>query len=175
MCEALSDIHTFEVMFLGPPQMKLELASYWKLLVDGPLFLSEAAEHAQAVAHQGMTPNQIILSGLDTAHALGLTESRAKRDVHEHQAARFDVVDLLHEVDRCVACGRETIFPHRLQECLHRIGDFLVVFSETVDPAAPFLRGNLNWERLEGIGVPKPTPCKTLESTPSIIPDDSSL
>ena len=39
LCEALSDIHTFEVMFLGPPQMKLELASYWKLLVDGPLFL----------------------------------------------------------------------------------------------------------------------------------------
>ena len=64
---------------------------------------------------------------------------------------------------------------HRLQECLHRIGDFLVVFSEAVDPAAPFLRGNLNWDRLEGIGVPKPTPCKTLESTPSIIPDDSPI
>ena len=137
LCEALSDIHTFEVMFLGPPQMKLELASYWKLLVDGPLFLSEAAEHAQAVAHQGMTPNQIILSGLDTAHALGLTESRAKRDGHEHQAARFDVVDCYTKsIDVWHAEEKPSL--HRLQECLHRIGDFLVVFSETVDPAAPF-------------------------------------
>ena len=173
LCEALSDVHTFEVMFLGPPQMRMELAGYWKLLVDGPLFLSEAAEHAQAIAQAGLSPNQIILSNLDTVHALGLIESRAKRDVYEDQTACFDVVDCYTKsIDLWHSEEKPSL--HRLQEMLHRVGDFLVTFSESVDPAPLFLRGNLNWDRLVGLGVPKPTPCKTLEGAPSIIPDDSS-
>ena len=98
------------------------------------LLLSEAANTANT--HQGMTPNQIILSGLDTAHALGLTESRAKR------TARAPGGSLrrrrLRKVDRCVAFRRKTIFTS-IAECLHA-SVISWLFSETVDPAAPFLR-----------------------------------
>jgi len=150
-------------MFLGPPQMKLELASYWKLLVDGPLYFTDQAENAVKVATAEMTENQVILSHLDTAHALGLIEAKAKRDRLQDQSATFDVVDAYQKaVDAWNANDRPTT--HRLHEVLAYIGDFLIGFSESVDAPPPFLRGSLDWHRLEHVGVRRPKIEKLLDS-----------
>ena len=170
LCDALSDVRTFETMFLGPPQMKLELAAYWKLLVDGPLYLSENAAHTAAVATMALSTNQVILSNLDAAHALGLVESRARRDKLQDQVATFDVVDAYtRSVDAWTS--KENPTTHRTQEMLSQIGDFLLSFSKESETPPPFLRGALDWSRLEGIGVTRP---KYLEEEAAADDDDAS-
>ena len=135
--------------------MKLELQNYWKLLVDGPLYLTTAAEQATHAATQELSESQMILSNLDTAHALGLIESRAKRDRLQDQCATFDVVDAYTiAVDKWHATERPTT--HRLNEMLSQIGEFLIGFSERAETPPPFLRGSLDWRRLDGIGVQRP-------------------
>mmetsp|Transcript_13235 Transcript_13235/g.44236 ORF Transcript_13235/g.44236 Transcript_13235/m.44236 type:complete len:1291 (+) Transcript_13235:162-4034(+) len=153
LCDTLAAVETFETMFHGPPQMRLELQAYWRLLVDGPLYTTNSAAQRAAVAQGALSPNDVLLSNLDTACALGLVESRARKERLADQAAPFDVV-LAHNHAVEVWQQAERPTTHRLVEALRSIGEFLAGFADPFSSAAPpFLRASLDWPRLGSVGV----------------------
>ena len=150
LCFTLANIPTFETMFHGSPQMQLELQEYWRLLTDGPLYVTRKAAQDAALAES--TEQQQVLRLLDGDFGHCESEAKRRRERLQQQCATFDVVDAYNAA---VEHWQQTENPptHKVAQILTNIGDFLLDFSDRIQPPAPFLRNHLDWRRLRDLGV----------------------
>lgn len=155
--DTLANVPTFETMFHGSPQMRHELQEYWRLLADGPLYLTRRAERSAAVLTAEGTANRALLHALDEARALGKRDSQARNDRLVDQSATFDVVEAYN---KAIEAWTESEKPttHRLAEAMRAIGEFLYEFDEKSRESPLFLRGAVNTSRLADLGISEETP-----------------
>ncbi|KAJ8601364.1 hypothetical protein CTAYLR_005011 [Chrysophaeum taylorii] len=168
LCDTLANIPTFETMFHGSPQMRHELQAYWRLLAEGPLYLTRRAERKAAIVDTDLTPSQKLLEGLDVAHGLGQLESKARRERLANKSATFDVVDAYNKaIEAWFAAEHPTT--HRLAEALGAIAEFMQEFDERIETPL-FLRGAVNWAKLADLGVVDPErPRLSIPASPTTV------
>lgn len=163
--DALVDLNTFNMMYAlrgdGDDALKGEYMSYWLMLTEGPLYISdEAQRQAAAVAmkqHQNKPmnvsdKNAKILFELDLAAALGLSEKEAKRQFLKNQVAPFDLVEEFNKsVEAWVASEKPTGL--QLRKMLLSIARFLASFSLRIADPLPFLRPGLDMQGSHEFGI----------------------
>ena len=143
---------TFDLMYTGG--LRNELLGYWLTLSMGPLYLSDPAHrmYVQSSRYQ-MTEGQRLLSDLDTAASIGLTEKEARKLLMKNQMTPYDLVQ-----EFCVSMEHwmTTVKPTttRMLQMLDQIGSFMTEFSQHCSVRPPFLRLPLDIPALEtGFGV----------------------
>jgi len=86
-----------------------------------------------------MSENEVILSDLDTAHAVGLTEKEARKLLMKNQLTTYDVVQ-----EFCISVEHwmTTVKPSttRMITMLEQIASFMAEFSIRSSVRPPFLR-----------------------------------
>src|SRR5690606_4405125 len=85
----LVDLNTFELMFRT--RLRAELLQYWRLLTQGPMYVSDAAE-ARASEALSTDASEKLLSMLDTSLVFGYTREQASQLSMAGQQAPFDIV-----------------------------------------------------------------------------------
>jgi len=146
--DALADLRAFELMYMG--KLKKEFFEYWRLLSEGPMYVSEGSEKQLGEVNEQAT----ILHAIDSALALGqqLTDRKA---CLKGQVAPFDMIECFNKsVEQWRAQARPST--HRLASMLHLIAQFFAEFSEVVKfkhPLPKFLRKPLNWDSMQMIGI----------------------
>jgi hypothetical protein len=174
--DTLTDLKTFELMYGS--DLKDELMTYWLTLTEGPLHVSdEAAKTAVQVSQAkpasarvragtaggprgGPQPllkgdhadRQRILSELDSAAALGLSEKEARKQLMRDKIAPFDVVE---EFNRSV---ENWIYQHhptasQLHHVVYQIALFMSDFSRHITITPTFLRLGVDMKGLTAFGV----------------------
>ena len=149
--DALSDLWAFELMYLG--KLKSEFFEYWRILTEGPLFISDGYESALTI--HAVNESSVLLSELDTATVLGFNDSRSQKEKMRGLMATFDMIECYNTA---IEHWRAEVRPstHRLASMLHLIAQFLAEFSEVVKfqkKAPQFLRKPLLSESMSLIGV----------------------
>lgn len=87
--DTLVDLNTFELMFRT--RLRAELLQYWRLLTQGPMYVSDAAE-ARASEALSTDASEKLLSMLDTSLVFGYTREQASQLAMAGQQAPFDIV-----------------------------------------------------------------------------------
>ena len=81
-------------------ELRDELLSYWHTLIKCPLYVTDKAEmEASNASRMQISENQRILSELDSASALHLTEKEIKKQVRQCMSYVIDSAD--HFVCSC--------------------------------------------------------------------------
>ncbi|GMH48972.1 hypothetical protein TrVE_jg8772 [Triparma verrucosa] len=147
----LVDLRTFDIMYNGE-QLKGELFSYWRALIQGPLYMSDEIE-ASIVLQDG--PEKELLAELSEASKNGLSDSQVRKKRLQGQMAPFDIVD---EYNRAVEMWHAGLRPStkRLEMMISNISEFMAWFSENMNlrtEPPPFLRKTMDFDQLKDLGV----------------------
>ena len=152
--DIVSDLRTFELMYVGG--LKDELLSYWYKLSQGPLFISDKSEQ-EAVSLQGhrdqLNDNANILSLIDSANVLNLTEKAVRKLFLKGKVATFDIVE---ELDKSVENWTLKKRPPAEKICvvIMQISNFLAEFCKTFDISnPPFLRKGMDPKLFETFSI----------------------
>jgi hypothetical protein len=164
--DAMADLRTFEMMYGlrgdGDDGLKGEYMSYWLTLTEGPLFTTDAAAKAYIGAGKQQqvkgnnsidNPQQTkILSEIDTAAALGLTEKESRKMLLKNQVAPFDIVE---EFNKSMEIWVVTVKPNAstLKFTIMLIAKYMYDFSRRSNSPPPFLRLGVDLQALLAFGV----------------------
>lgn len=164
--DAMADLRTFEMMYGlrgdGDDGLKSEFMSYWLTLTEGPLFTTDAAAKAYIGAGKQQlvkgnssidNPEQTrILSEIDTAAALGLTEKESRKMLLKNQVAPFDIVE---EFNKSMEIWVATVKPNAatLKFTIMLIAKYMYDFSRRCNLSPPFLRLGVDLQALLAFGV----------------------
>ena len=170
----IGDLRTFDLMFSGG--LRDELLGYWLILNVGPLFISDAAYKVYTTsARANMNESMQLLSDLDTANAIGLTEKEAKKLLMKNQMTPYDIVqEFCISVDQWIATVKPST--SRMLLMMEKIGLFMREFSLLCKLRPSFLRLTLDTKALEsnfGIKYEVSIPAETIKKTVEIIPTSS--
>ena len=165
--DTLTDLKTFELMYGS--DLKDELMAYWITLTEGPLFVTAEAQKLAANIEQARASNQNnrgpppllhgdqvesvrVLSELDSAAALGLSEKEARKQLLKDKIAPFDVVEEFNRsVENWLAAAQPTGL--EMQEVVSQIALFLADFSRLVKNPPSFLRLGVDMKALASFGI----------------------
>jgi len=151
--DAISDIDTFEMMYGGGNlRLKDELISYWLLLTEGTLFTSLDKPIVTKSSSDSVDENKRVLTIMDTAAALGLSEKAAKSQLLIGQVAPFDIVEEINVALESWV-NRSNPPPFRINFIIRLVGQFLVEFSKHTTLHPPFLRPGLDIQTMVKFGV----------------------
>lgn len=155
--EAVAHLETFEMMYKG--ELKAELMSYWLLLSEGDLFVSDgAAKEAQSIGLTGSTSDnndeelKRVLKLLDWTTLAGLTEKERRLQMMKNQVSNFDPVE---EFNRSLESWVEGTnpSPQRLHHLVLLIGTFFLDFSRLEHTPPLFLRLGVDMNELKYFGI----------------------
>jgi hypothetical protein len=169
--DTLTDLKTFELMFGS--DLKEELMTYWITLSEGPLYVTDEAAKAAWLTAQtkpasarisgvrgGPLPllkgdhadRQRILSELDSAAALGLSEKEARKQLMKDKIAPFDVVEEFNRsVENWIYQSHPTA--NQLHHVVSQIALFMADFSRHITIIPSFLRLGVDMKGLTAFGV----------------------
>jgi len=162
--DALVDLRTFNMMYglrgEGDDGLKDEYMTYWLMITQGPLYVSDEAQKAafiiaakQQQGKGGISPEAAkLLSEIDTSAALGLTEKDKRKQLLKDQVAPFDIVE---EFNRSIENWVSTTKPTttEIHFMLTRISRFLADFSIKGPEPPPFVRNGVDMRALAAFGV----------------------
>ncbi len=167
--DTLTDLKTFELMYGS--DLKDELMAYWITLTEGPLFVTDEAQKLAASIAQARTitgpgrgrPPPTLLQGdhaektrllseLDAAAALGLSEKEARKQLLKDKIAPFDVVE---EFNRSIENWLYVSHPtaSQMKQIVSQIAKFLADFSHLVKNPPSFLRLGVDLKGLSSFGI----------------------
>jgi len=162
--DALVDLRTFNMMYglrgESDDGLKDEYMTYWLMLTQGPLYVSDEAQKAafiiaakQQQGKGGLTPEAAkILSEIDTSAALGLTEKDKRKQLLKDQVAPFDIVEEFNRsIENWVASTKPTTT--EIHFMLTRISKFIADFSTKAPEPPPFVRNSVDIRALTAFGV----------------------
>jgi hypothetical protein len=162
--DTLVDLRTFNMMYglrgESDDGLKDEYMTYWLMLTQGPLYVSDEAQKAafitaakQQQGKGGLTPEAAkILSEIDTSAALGLTEKDKRKQLLKDQVAPFDIVEEFNRsIENWVASTKPTTT--EIHFMLTRISKFIADFSMKAPEPPPFVRNTVDMRALTAFGV----------------------
>lgn len=143
----IGDLRTFDLMYSGG--LRDELLGYWLDLSIGPLFVSDSSYRAYITSARYQLPEQQrLLSDLDNAYSMGLTEKEAKKLLKKNQLTPFDVVQ---EFSISVENWMTTVKPstQKIIIMLDQISSFMADFSAHCKVRPPFMRLPIDTQALD--------------------------
>ncbi|KAG5187763.1 hypothetical protein JKP88DRAFT_253888 [Tribonema minus] len=159
----LADLRTFELMW-GRRQLRRELCAYWRLLTEGPLYVSAEAEAADA-DREALRLLSLMMRE-SSAHGGGVggqTVRAADIIARGHKLAMDGKVapfDLVFEYNRAVEAWQGEVRPTvlRLGGMIGTIAEFMRGMSALLQrqyTSPPFLHSPFDFRQLTGLGVPQ--------------------
>lgn len=148
----LSDLKTFELMCGG--HLREELLLYWFTLTKGPLYVSDKAEmEANSANRQQITEHMKILSLLDSAGELNLSEKEVRKQLLKHQVATFDIVDELNKsIEHWIVATRPSA--NKIAGIVLKVAKFLAEFCRLFETSPfPFLRLAMDLSAFETFSI----------------------
>jgi hypothetical protein len=165
----LADLKTFNIMSQG--ELRDELLSYWHTLIRCPLYVTDKAEtEANNASRMQISDNQRILSELDSASALHLTEKEIKKQLLKDCVANFDIVE---ELDKSVELWIDETHPSgaAISHTLLHVAKFIAEYCRIYEASpAPFLRLGMEKRFFGMFNVPLEAKSAPADSAPAQAP-----
>jgi hypothetical protein len=154
-----SDLKTFEIMW-NSVQLRRELTEYWRLLTQGPLYLSAEAEAVDAEDDSSRLLGLMTLKSSANGSAAPSAADVIAAGRKLASNGKLGTFDLVFEYNGAVQSWQTQTRPsvRRLGQMIDMIGEFLRLMSvmqsgKHATSSPPFLHYPLRFRVLEGLGI----------------------